>query len=337
MKRRNIHCRTLILLLLFLSSLTIFIEVANQILHEPEEREHLATCFGPMDANFTVVTIGENFAPSLREGLLENKRSWAKKHNAQMCWYFTRIDHSRGTAWNKILATLHAMRCVAKKDSYILTLDADAVVRNADTSPDDILKEIEMKKVETIEGRGEMNAVNNESPHIFWSSDYHVSSPINTGAFLCVNSKNSEHVLKKIYDHLHGITFYRAPHWNDQVGVHNYLRKCKDEFDSTSAIVSSDIFNQHASKSSNASFIAHFAGMGRSQTKYTEIVKEMHLWTQKEGNDNLVSISSTSKEEERNFYRKRSPIFDSFLFTKVLRRFNMAKAEDFDVLDDCSS
>jgi len=331
------HCRTLILLLLFLSSLTIFIEVANQILHEPEEREHLATCFGPMDANFTVVTIGENFAPSLREGLLENKRSWAKKHNAQMCWYFTRIDHSRGTAWNKILATLHAMRCVAKKDSYILTLDADAVVRNADTSPDDILKEIEMQKVETIEGRGEMNAVNNESPHIFWSSDYHVSSPINTGAFLCVNSKNSEHVLKKIYDHLHGITFYRAPHWNDQVGVHNYLRKCKDDFDSTSAIVSSDIFNQHASRSTNTSFIAHFAGMGRSQTKYTEIVKEMHLWAQNERNVNLVSISSTSKEEERNFYRKRSPIFDSFFFTKVLRRFKMAKAEDFDILDDCSS
>ena len=338
MKRRNIHCRTLILLLLFLSSLTIFIEVANQILHEPEEREHLATCFGPMDANFTVVTIGENFAPSLREGLLENKRSWSKKHNAQMCWYFTRIDHSRGTAWNKILATLHAMRCVAKKDSYILTLDADAVVRNADTSPDDILKEIEMQKVETIEGRGEMNAVNNESPHIFWSSDYHVSSPINTGAFLCVNSKNSEHVLKKIYDHLHGITFYRAPHWNDQVGVHNYLRKCKDEFDSTSAIVSSDIFNQHASKSSNASFIAHFAGMGRSQTKYTEIVKEMHLWAQNERNVNLVSIYQTSEEEHwRNFYRKRSPIFDSFFFTKVLRRFKMAKAEDFDILDDCSS
>ena len=337
MKRRNMFCRTLILLLLVLSSLTIFIEVANQILLEREEREHLATCFGPTDANFTVVTIGENFAPSLREDLLENKRSWGKKHNVQICWYFARIDHSQGTAWNKILSTLHTMRCVAKKDSYILTLDADAVVRNTDTSPDDILKKIEMEKVETIEGRGEMNASNNESPHIFWSGDYHASSPINTGAFLCLNSKNSEYVLKKIYDHLHGITFYRAPHWNDQVGVHNYRTKCKDEFDFTSAIVSSDIFNQHASRSTNTSFIAHFAGMGRSQTKYTEIVKEMHLWTQKEGNDNLVSISSTSKEEERNFYRKRSPIFDSFLFTKVLRRFNMAKAEDFDVLDDCSS
>jgi len=339
MKRRNMFCRTLILLLLVISSLTFFIEVANQILDEPKEHEHLATCFGPIDTNFTMVTIGESFAPSLREDLLENKRSWGKKHNAQICWYFSRIDYSRGTAWNKILSTLHTMRCVANKDSYILTLDADAVVRNTDTSPDDILKEIEMKKSETIEGYGEMNAINNETPHIFWSSDYHVSSPINTGAFLSINSKNSEYVLKKIYDHLHGITFYRAPHWNDQVGVHNYLRKCKDDFDSTSAIVNSDIFNQHASRSTNTSFIAHFAGMGRSQTKYKEIVKEMHLWTQNEKIDNLVSMSSTSKEEEhqRNFYRKHSPIFDSFFFTKVWRRFKMAKAEDFDILDGCSS
>ena len=105
----------------------------------------------------------------------------------------------------------------------------------------------------------------------------------------------------------------------------------------SSAIVSSDIFNQHASRSTNTSFIAHFAGMGRSQTKYTEIVKEMHLWAQNERNVNLVSIYQTSKEEERNFYRKRSPIFDSFFFRKVLRRFKMAKAGDFDILDDCSS
>ena len=102
--------------------------------------------------------------------------------------------------------------------------------------------------------------------------------------------------------------------------------------------MNSNIFNQHASRSTSTSFIAHFAGMGRSQTKYTEIVKEMHLWTQNERSDNLESVSPTSKEEHRrNFYRKRSPIFDSFFFTKVLRRFKMAKAEDFDILDDCSS
>lgn len=234
MKRRNSCCRILFLLLMVLSSIAFFIEVIIQILRAPEEDEHLATCFGPKEATFTMVTIGENFDSSLREELLENKRSWAKKHNAQMCWYFTRIDQSRGTAWNKILATLHTMRCVANKGSYILTLDADAVVRNAGKSPDDILKEIKTRKVKRSENHENMNAANYQSPHIFWSNDYHTSSPINSGAFLCVNNKNSEFVLKKVYDHLHGITFYRVPHWNDQVGVHNYLTKCKDEFNSTS-------------------------------------------------------------------------------------------------------
>ena len=94
MKRRNRCCRILFLLLVVLSSIAFFIEVIIQILHAPEEDEHLATCFGPKEATFTMVTIGENFDSSLREELLENKRSWAKKHNAQMCWYFTRIDQS---------------------------------------------------------------------------------------------------------------------------------------------------------------------------------------------------------------------------------------------------
>lgn len=322
---------------------SIFIEVIIQILRAPEEDEHLATCFGPKEATFTMVTIGENFDSSLREELLENKRSWAKKHNAQMCWYFTRIDQSRGTAWNKILATLHTMRCVANKGSYILTLDADAVVRNAGKSPDDILKEIKTRKVKRSENHENMNAANYQSPHIFWSNDYHTSSPINSGAFLCVNNKNSEFVLKKVYDHLHGITFYRVPHWNDQVGVHNYLTKCKDEFNSTSAIVSSDIFNQHASRSLNTSFVAHFAGMGRSRTKYKEIVAKLHSWTKNEEKEffdtNIESsISSSSKEDhQQKFYRKHHAIFDSFLFTKVLRRFKTAKAADFDVLDKCFS
>ena len=171
MKRRNSCCRILFLLLMVLSSIAFFIEVIIQILHAPEEDEHLATCFGPKEATFTMVTIGENFDSSLREELLENKRSWAKKHNAQMCWYFTRIDQSRGTAWNKILATLHTMRCVANKGSYILTLDADAVVRNAGKSPDDILKEIKTRKVKRSENHENMNAANYQSPHIFRSND----------------------------------------------------------------------------------------------------------------------------------------------------------------------
>jgi hypothetical protein len=100
------------------------------------------------------------------------------------------------------------MRCVANKGSYILTLDADAVVRNAGKSPDDILKEIKTRKVKRSENHENMNAANYQSPHIFWSNDYHTSSPINSGAFLCVNNKNSEFVLKKVYDHLHGITFF---------------------------------------------------------------------------------------------------------------------------------
>lgn len=77
--RRNRCCRILFLLLVVLSSITFFIEVINQMLHVSEEDEHLATCFGPTDATFTMVTIGENFDPSLREDLLKNKRSWAKK------------------------------------------------------------------------------------------------------------------------------------------------------------------------------------------------------------------------------------------------------------------
>lgn len=79
MKRRNSCCRILFLLLMVLSSIAFFIEVIIQILHAPEEDEHLATCFGPKEATFTMVTIGENFDSSLREELLENKRSWAKK------------------------------------------------------------------------------------------------------------------------------------------------------------------------------------------------------------------------------------------------------------------
>ena len=63
-----------------------------------------------------------------------------------MCWYFEN-ESVRDAVWNKILATLHTMRCVANKGSYILTLDADAVVRNAGKSPDDILKEIKRRKV----------------------------------------------------------------------------------------------------------------------------------------------------------------------------------------------
>ena len=63
-----------------LSSIAFFM-VIIQILQRLK-RMNLATCFGYKEATFTMVTIGENFDSSLREELLENKRSWAKKHNA---------------------------------------------------------------------------------------------------------------------------------------------------------------------------------------------------------------------------------------------------------------
>ncbi len=137
-----------------------------------------------------------------------------------------------------------------------------------------------------------------------------------TRAFLCVNNKNSEFVLKKVYDHLHGITLYRVPHWNDQVGVHNYLTKCKDEFDSTSAIVSSDIFNQHASRSLNTSFVAHFAGMGRSRQNTKRLSKSFRILRTKNEEKEFFdtntesSISSSSKEDhQQKFYRKHHTDF----------------------------
>ena len=107
--------------------------------------------------------------------------------------------------------------------------------------------------------------------------------------------------------------------------------------------MSSDIFNQHASRSLNTSFVAHFAGMGRSRTKYEEIVAKLHSWTKNEEKDffdtNIGSLISPSSKEDhqRKFYRKHHAIFDSFLFTKVLRRFQMAKVADFEVLDKCFS
>ena len=82
--------------------------------------------------------------------------------------------------------------------------------------------------------------------------------------------------------------------------------------------------------------------MGRSRTKYEEIVAKLHSWTKNEEKDFFdnveSSISSASKEDhQRKFYRKHHAIFDSVLFTKVLRRFKTAKAADFDVLDKCFS
>jgi hypothetical protein len=64
------------------------------VVKDGDDVAHLATCFGPKDAIFTLVTIGENFNPLLRESLIENKRSWARRDRAQMCWYFSRIDRS---------------------------------------------------------------------------------------------------------------------------------------------------------------------------------------------------------------------------------------------------
>ena len=100
MKRRMIFCRPLVLIILMLSLGGLGI----QMLTVHGDIEHLATCFGPRNATFTVVTIGENINPSIAENLIENKLSWAKRHQAQLCWYFARMDRSRSTSWNKILA-----------------------------------------------------------------------------------------------------------------------------------------------------------------------------------------------------------------------------------------
>ena len=263
MKRRMIFCRPLVLIILMLSLGGLGI----QMLTVHGDIEHLATCFGPRNATFTVVTIGENINPSIAENLIENKLSWAKRHQAQLCWYFARMDRSRSTSWNKILATLHAMRCATKKGSHILTLDADAVIRNARKSPDEILEELEKYL-------NEYNMKNKTGrPHIIWSTDYGPYSPINCGAFLSVNGEKSAFVLEKIYNDLHGIKFHKVPHWSEQIGVHNFLANHKDEFDSTGVIVKNDIFNQHATRSLNDSFIAHFSGMGRSSNKYEKIVE----------------------------------------------------------------
>ena len=54
-------------------------------------------------------------------------------------------------------------------------------------------------------------------------------------------------------------------------------------------------------------------------------------------NTALFLMTGAMEDHQRKFYRKHHAIFDSFFFTKVLRRFQTAKAADFDVLDKCFS
>ena len=90
-----------------------------------------------------------------------------------------------------------------------------------------------------------------------------------------------------------------------QTGFTTILQSTKDEFDSTTTIVNSEIFNEHGSRSSHKSLVPYFAGKGRFSTKYKEIVKRMHSWTNEDDFlANSSSISSVSNEENQDTSRR---------------------------------
>ena len=82
-------------------------------------------------------------------------------------------------------------------------------------------------------------------------------------------------------------------------------------------------------------FIAHFAGMGRSSNKYEKIVETMHSW--KKDYDTVGhSPSSNNTDIYRYYHRKRRATLDSIFFTIVFRRFKTTRIADLNLLDSCS-
>jgi len=111
------------------------------------------------------------------------------------------------------------MECSTKKDSYILTIDADAVIRNVQKSLEEIIEELNEYSYsnEILTKTIKIKRLEKKS-HLFTYFErktiIHLLQ-INSGAFLSVNSEKSTFVLKKIYDELRGITFLRKPHWSE--------------------------------------------------------------------------------------------------------------------------